>query len=76
MKSFPTEFADEWFVPGMDSYVSVQRRTPVERLPTLAAFMRLFLEKNEQKSLLGYFLSAIMMEFIIQSYIINRVINE
>lgn len=46
MKSFPTEFADERFVPGMDPYVSVQRRTSVERLATLVAFMRLFLIKK------------------------------
>lgn len=40
MESFATELADEWFVPSVDSCVSVKRRGTIESLATSQTFMR------------------------------------
>jgi len=46
VETFPAELTYERFVPGVNPDVSVERGAPVERLPTLVAFMRLFLNSK------------------------------
>lgn len=42
MESFATEFADEWFVSGVNSCVRVQGGRSIECLSASVAFVRLF----------------------------------
>lgn len=49
METFPAELTDERFVSGVDPYVRVESGASVERLPTLVAFMRLFLNTNNSR---------------------------
>lgn len=49
METFPAELTDERFVSCVNPYVSVERRASVKRLPTLVAFMRLFLNGGKKK---------------------------
>ncbi len=50
VETFPAELTDERFVPGVNPYVSVERRASVERLPALVTFMRLFLNRTRKTS--------------------------